>query len=221
MRPPDLFVLCLRRMKCPQLTAVDFPQMPHLSQAKNPLLRRTTWFVIPRSGSALAIALSFLTVFAVCKTCSDYGHTCLGYNDPDKSDKPFTQPTIKDEPAGPADIDDDEPRLSRSPTTPRISTSMAPPDTAKSPKASKPTAVLPLTKDTLIKATKDSDKLGVDSPESSALSLKTTKDCPVADGFLETGRTSLSSINRTHVPYFRYFGPTAIVPGFKQMVRIQ
>lgn len=34
-----------------------------------------------------------------------------------------------------------------------------------------------------------------------------------------TGRTSLSSINRTHVPYFRYFGPTAIVPGFKQMVR--
>jgi hypothetical protein len=34
------------------------------------------------------------------------------------------------------------------------------------------------------------------------------------------GRTSVSSSNRTHVPYFRYFGPTAIVPGFKQMVRI-
>ena len=34
-----------------------------------------------------------------------------------------------------------------------------------------------------------------------------------------TGRTSVSSSNRTHVPYFRYFGPTAIVPGFKQMVR--
>jgi hypothetical protein len=34
------------------------------------------------------------------------------------------------------------------------------------------------------------------------------------------GRTSVSSSSRTHVPYFRYFGPTAIVPGFKQMVRI-
>lgn len=28
----------------------------------------------------------------------------------------------------------------------------------------------------------------------------------------------MSSNSRTHVPYFRYFGPTAIVPGFKQMV---
>lgn len=33
-----------------------------------------------------------------------------------------------------------------------------------------------------------------------------------------SGRTSMSSNSRTHVPYFRYFGPTAIVPGFKQMV---
>ncbi|KGO38687.1 Transcription factor, fungi [Penicillium expansum] len=33
-----------------------------------------------------------------------------------------------------------------------------------------------------------------------------------------SGRTSVSSGSRTHVPYFRYFGPTAIVPGFKQMV---
>lgn len=42
----------------------------------------------------------------------------------------------------------------------------------------------------------------------------------IADpGLLCSGRTSVSSSNRTHVPYFRYFGPTAIVPGFKQMVR--
>src|SRR5699024_50211 len=32
------------------------------------------------------------------------------------------------------------------------------------------------------------------------------------------GRSSVSASNRTYVPYFRYFGPTAIVPGFKQMV---
>lgn len=34
----------------------------------------------------------------------------------------------------------------------------------------------------------------------------------------ESSRASVSSGSRTHVPYFRYFGPTAIVPGFKQMV---
>ncbi|KAH8698951.1 putative C6 transcription factor [Talaromyces proteolyticus] len=136
----------------------------------------------------------------VCKTCSDYGHTCLGYNDPEKSEKPSSQTTTKDDQTAPLDVDDDEPPLSRSPTTPRASaTTMAPPDATKSPKVIRPAAVLPLTKDTLTKATKDQDKMGfVDSPESS--------------------RTSLSSVNRTHVPYFRYFGPTAIVPGFKQMV---
>ena len=35
---------------------------------------------------------------------------------------------------------------------------------------------------------------------------------------LYAGRSSVSASNRAHVPYFRYFGPTAIVPGFKQMV---
>lgn len=34
------------------------------------------------------------------------------------------------------------------------------------------------------------------------------------------GRSSSSVSNRTQVPYFRYFGPTAIVPGFKQMVSL-
>lgn len=32
--------------------------------------------------------------------------------------------------------------------------------------------------------------------------------------------TGSAAVPRTHVPYFRYFGPTAIVPGFKQMVRL-
>ncbi|KAK2882617.1 hypothetical protein FQN49_000189 [Arthroderma sp. PD_2] len=34
----------------------------------------------------------------------------------------------------------------------------------------------------------------------------------------ESTRSALISSHRTHVPYFRYFGPTAIVPGYKQMV---
>lgn len=95
----------------------------------------------------------------MCKTCTDYGHACLGYNDPDKP----TQATVKDEPAG----GDDE-SVPRSPTTPRVAATMAPPpDSAKSPKPNKLAPALPLTKDTLTKATKENDKLGVDSPESS------------------------------------------------------
>lgn len=78
-------------------------------------------------------------------------------------------------------------------------------------------APLPLTKDTLKKATRDQDKLAaVASPESSA-SGRYIGVYSYAYEFI--GRTSLSSGHRTHVPYFRYFGPTAIVPGFKQMVR--
>lgn len=50
------------------------------------------------------------------------------------------------------------------------------------------------------------------SMATSVIAILTSTLCP--------GRTSVSSSNRTHVPYFRYFGPTAIVPGFKQMVRL-
>ena len=33
-----------------------------------------------------------------------------------------------------------------------------------------------------------------------------------------TGNTTLTLSTRNRMPYFRYFGPTAIMPGFKQMV---
>ncbi|GAM42653.1 hypothetical protein TCE0_044r16829 [Talaromyces pinophilus] len=141
----------------------------------------------------------------VCKTCSDCGHKCLGYNDPDKPEKSTVPGSTKNELSQTAyadDGDDDRP-LSQSPTTPRVSLAVpaAPaPNTTKSPqpKTIKLEAPIPLTKDTLNKATREQDRLAVvASPESS--------------------RTSLSSGHRTHVPYFRYFGPTAIVPGFKQM----
>ncbi|GCB26069.1 hypothetical protein AAWM_08954 [Aspergillus awamori] len=62
------------------------------------------------------------------------------------------------------------------------------------------------------------------SPESSTLlGLFWLLECLVwvamaHQALYRLGRTSLSSSARTHVPYFRYFGPTAIVPGFKQMV---
>ena len=77
-------------------------------------------------------------------------------------------------------------------------------------------ASVPLTKDTLNKATRDQDKLAVIASPESSLSSNCDGVLTFADAI--TGRTSLSSGHRTHVPYFRYFGPTAIVPGFKQMV---
>ncbi|EED21260.1 C6 transcription factor, putative [Talaromyces stipitatus ATCC 10500] len=139
----------------------------------------------------------------VCKTCRDCGHKCLGYNDPDKPEKTTLPGTTRNgySQSMYADEGDEDRSLSHSPTTPLVSLAAPAPNTSKSPqpKTIKLEAPLPLTTDTLNNATKEQDRLAaVTSPESS--------------------RTSLSSGHRTHVPYFRYFGPTAIVPGFKQMV---
>lgn len=67
--------------------------------------------------------------------------------------------------------------------------------------------------------------VGLESPESGAstflcLSIKTKQTflTDMVDPFEMTARSALISSHRTHAPYFRYFGPTAIVPGFKQMV---
>ena len=49
-------------------------------------------------------------------------------------------------------------------------------------------------------------------PRNKVLEPQAAQDSP------RSSRASVSSGSRTHVPYFRYFGPTAIVPGFKQMV---
>jgi hypothetical protein len=46
--------------------------------------------------------------------------------------------------------------------------------------------------------------------------LRSAMDEIISPASNHTGSSSASSRNR--VPYFRYFGPTAIVPGFKQMV---
>ncbi|QGA15027.1 hypothetical protein EYB26_002683 [Talaromyces marneffei] len=140
----------------------------------------------------------------ICKTCSDCGHKCLGYNDPEKPEKPIVlgSPRNGQSQTTYAEDGDEDRSLSHSPTTSRVSLAVPVANNASKspqPKTIKLEVPLPLTKDTLNKATREQDKLAaVASPESS--------------------RTSLSSGHRTHVPYFRYFGPTAIVPGFKQMV---
>ncbi|KKK20121.1 hypothetical protein ARAM_007044 [Aspergillus rambellii] len=69
---------------------------------------------------------------------------------------------------------------------------------AQSPEAPKVLDWKGLAKDSVVRTRESEEQVAGESPESN--------------------RTSLSSGGRTYVPYFRYFGPTAIVPGFKQMV---
>ncbi|KAF9249836.1 transcriptional regulator family: Fungal Specific TF [Penicillium roqueforti] len=133
----------------------------------------------------------------VCKTCSDYKHTCLGYTESTahrrtQSDSASRAPPI----SAPNELSQPAARAVESSSPEPVSTTIA------KPSADKPNAKPPGSKEVYswdTSANKDLDTQAVgDSPAS--------------------GRTSVSSGGRTHVPYFRYFGPTAIVPGFKQMV---
>ncbi|QMW25770.1 hypothetical protein G4B84_001015 [Aspergillus flavus NRRL3357] len=143
----------------------------------------------------------------VCKTCSDYNHICLGYSEPtahtrSQSDVASRTPTIPPS-LGPSDNSNTAVKVeSRSPDSPSraaIPHSDDRPDKSSGASKSSELKDASLVRETSSKMTKDSEQHTVgESPESS--------------------RTSLSSSARTHVPYFRYFGPTAIVPGFKQMV---
>ncbi|KAF3398088.1 hypothetical protein F1880_006074, partial [Penicillium rolfsii] len=138
----------------------------------------------------------------VCKTCSDYKHVCLGYTDTtahsrSQSDSGFraTAPPL----AGSKEASHRVARAVESCSPEPPPTSGPQVEAEQSPQAPKQSQKDALSKETSAHTHKVSDLLGVgDSPES--------------------GRTSVTSSNRTHVPYFRYFGPTAIVPGFKQMV---
>ncbi|OJJ50065.1 hypothetical protein ASPZODRAFT_128670 [Penicilliopsis zonata CBS 506.65] len=143
----------------------------------------------------------------VCKTCSDCGQSCLGYNEPGG----FHQQLLRTH----SDVDSHPPTATvpredhastsapkipqiRSPDTPQIVSPRAPaPSRLETAKPSSPLLDIVAIPPGRVKRELELQAAG-ESPESS--------------------RTSLSSTNRTHVPYFRYFGPTAIVPGFKQMV---
>ncbi|RAK87408.1 hypothetical protein BO79DRAFT_197479 [Aspergillus costaricaensis CBS 115574] len=144
----------------------------------------------------------------VCKTCSDYNHICQGYSEPSaharsQSDAASRTPTIAPLPP-PSDataLRAARKAASRSPSSPRRT-------------------IVPITGG----ADKPSEALKLLEPKEEPLptdtSSRTTKELEQQNNGAspESSRTSLSSSARTHVPYFRYFGPTAIVPGFKQMV---
>ncbi|KAL3467460.1 fungal-specific transcription factor domain-containing protein [Aspergillus heterothallicus] len=146
----------------------------------------------------------------VCKTCSDYNHECLGYSEPaathvraqsDTASRTPTTPSLPtpNESAALRGTLEHEIRIPESPRRATLSSVVH--HLGKSPEApysSKIEGTSP-TQDASTRASKEREH-------------HTTGESP------ESNRTSVSSSGRTHVPYFRYFGPTAIVPGFKQMV---
>ncbi|KAG2420943.1 hypothetical protein HFD88_000557 [Aspergillus terreus] len=142
----------------------------------------------------------------VCKTCSDYNHVCLGYSEPphirpasDGASRLSAAPPV----SGPSDGNHLRASVkaeSRSPDSPPRPTIPPRDDLDKVAENSKPSE----------------RKEGCSARDVSRAAKEAE---PTAAGESpESNRTSLSSSARTHVPYFRYFGPTAIVPGFKQMV---
>ncbi|KAF5862382.1 hypothetical protein ETB97_011739 [Aspergillus alliaceus] len=128
----------------------------------------------------------------VCKTCSDYNHICLGYNEPSthtrsQSDVASRNPTIPPL-LGPSDSSSTAVKVeSRSPDSPPQATIPPSDDHLDKPSGvSKPfeSKDVSLARETSLRMTKDSEQHTIgESPESS--------------------RTSLSSTARTHVPYFR------------------
>ncbi|KAL4934438.1 putative C6 transcription factor [Aspergillus undulatus] len=145
----------------------------------------------------------------VCKTCADFNYECLGYSEPathvrTQSDAASRTPTT------PSLANSHEPTSSRVPSEAETRTPTPPKRNkvssgvgafGKSPEAPKPL------------------KVEGHSPSKDVSSRTANEnEQQAAGGSPESNRTSSSSSGRTHVPYFRYFGPTAIVPGFKQMV---
>ncbi|PYI23887.1 hypothetical protein BO99DRAFT_322734 [Aspergillus violaceofuscus CBS 115571] len=143
----------------------------------------------------------------VCKTCSDYNHVCQGYSEPatharSQSDSSARAATV----ASLSISSENTSRVAlkvetRSPDPPGRAT--VPPVERNDKSVAEP--ITSEVKEAL--SVRDISSQRTKEPEQQTLA-----ESP------ESNRTSLSSSARTHVPYFRYFGPTAIVPGFKQMV---
>ncbi|KGO74015.1 Transcription factor, fungi [Penicillium italicum] len=139
----------------------------------------------------------------VCKTCSDYKHVCLGYTESTAHLRTQSDSASRAPPRLSAPNELTSQNASRA-----IESSSPEPVPTTIPKAltDKPTKTkAPGPKD--VSSVRDTLSLA-----NKELDTQTVGDSPAS------GRTSVSSGSRTHVPYFRYFGPTAIVPGFKQMV---
>ncbi|OAX84197.1 hypothetical protein ACJ72_01429 [Emergomyces africanus] len=128
----------------------------------------------------------------VCKTCSEYGHNCLGYKDPAESQTAAsnTRQTTKPD------------------TAPTQNVKIASPPHVLQPGLQSNTRDKTVVRSDPKLATTTRDQSGPQNGHRASAAV----DSP------QSSRSSLLENKHTHVPYFRYFGPTAIVPGYKQMV---
>ncbi len=124
-----------------------------------------------------------------CRTCTDAGHVCTGYG---------IQPQRRDDHNNSEDYGDEDENSGDSA-----------PKRQQSGNPARSNHLVP------------KPALAETSSAESASSVKSTNKDDVHDILSPASNytaNSSSSASKNRMPYFRYFGPTAIVPGFKQMV---
>lgn len=173
-----------------------------------------------------------------CSTCEKNGHQCLGY--PDHPEKPKNEPAasllkfevgaslkhespVQDQPIDDIaehDVDHDQFRAPLA-STKALSAADPPPACATrsdslSTSGASAAALLPK------KESGDWDAGSPQAPTPGKPAQRFSAQRAVSfseDGRSQSNHSPVQLHPETHrVPYFRYFGPTAIVPGFKQMV---
>lgn len=161
----------------------------------------------------------------LCSTCTRNGHLCLGYPEDKKDAGESKHEEVDEQPESQDDAEEQENKAKRT------KASFAPPHLVDNNHGASPTSNIQFT-------SPSTDTVSNDRPSASpALSNVPIPVSPLAGqpGSIPT-HSSLPSVtshpedlespttrrnqrsNNHRVPYFRYFGPTAIVPGFKRMV---
>ncbi|KAI1769925.1 fungal-specific transcription factor domain-containing protein [Hypoxylon cercidicola] len=167
-----------------------------------------------------------------CSTCTKNGHVCLGYSDglekSSKKDQGRPGSALDDASFDPDEDDyvDDEPEVDRKrwkgskngmkqfdlpDSSPKSTSRMS----ESAPDYTKPDVQL---KSESVDWEEPSSQ---PTPRPEPIRRPTNPRNPSfsTDGHSEAGHSPVQYHNESHrVPYFRFFGPTAIVPGFKQMV---
>ncbi|KAK7756375.1 hypothetical protein SLS62_001601 [Diatrype stigma] len=172
----------------------------------------------------------------ICSTCTKNGHVCLGYSDSVEKKKDgnglgetgvdLSEPRVEvDEDDYAEDEADFDRKQARSKTRKGKQLDFADEGSGSHP-------VADITRDydactTPVKPEKgewdDQPPQSQSQPHSPSLVRRPTnprhQSFSTEDDHSTTSRSSAPHLNESHrVPFFRYFGPTAIVPGFKQMV---
>ncbi|KAK4118721.1 hypothetical protein N657DRAFT_329818 [Parathielavia appendiculata] len=165
-----------------------------------------------------------------CSTCKKNGHVCLGYTDiverrrDDRRDAAFL--ILKTEPAEPHTLsngtlddcleDDDELEHRRWGSKPAPLPAGFVEDVVSGSDSRSSTTVTPG------RPSEASDDWNQDTKSQGSTNATRRSNAPRNVSYSEDSRSSNNRspvhLERHRVPYFRYFGPTAIVPGFKQMV---